>query len=263
MGTFEQLVENAEKEIISRLTGKGFDIGIPENLQQTQEWFEQRKGRFTGSQIHNLMSTGRSSSKLDWGRPEKIIDFSETAKKYVFGKAKERQRQKVLFRSIGRNGDYGNEAEEIVKELLKIKFPEYIFKDVGFVEFIKGIAGASPDGLVNYNTNLEIKAAMSWDALYTRFETPFEQKHQDFWQVQTEMLALNVNKTMYVVAEPSKDIYELEIEDLSIKFIESSPIHQKAIKDRCHIGNDAIELYLKGINFHEAIRIACTNYKFE
>ena len=242
-----------------------FKVDMPiqetESQQRTEQWFKSRLGRFTGSEIYKLMGTSRATSKIEWGRPEKLIDFSETAMKYVYNKAKERQRNKVLKRSIGFNGEYGTEAEKQIIELLKIKYPDYKFEDVGFMEFIKGIAGASPDGLVNYEFNLEIKAAMTWDTLYTRFETPFTQSHQDFWQIQSEMLALNVDKTMYVIAEPPEDLYKPEITDLSEKIVKASPIHQEAIKQRCLIGNDAILRYLSGINFHEAIRQACTEFE--
>lgn len=246
-----------------------FDVGVDadfeqdDSLQGTNKWFKNRLGRFTGSKIFELMSCTRSSQSYEWGRPEKTLDFGETAKKYVYSKAKERQREKVLIRSIGINGDYGHNAEKIVKELLKKQFPDYKFEETEFIEFIKGIAGASPDGLVNYEMALEIKAAMDYGTLYTRFETVFDQKHKDFWQVQSEMLALNVKKCMYVVAEPPKNIYEPEITDLSIKYINRSEIHQKAIKDRCMIGNKAIELYLSGVNFHEAILNSCSNYEFK
>ncbi len=245
-----------------------FDVGVnadfkqDNSLQRTDQWFEDRRGKFTGSEIYKLMSCTKASKAYEWGRAEKTIDFSEIAKKYVFGKAKERQRKIVLRRSIGKNGDFGEEAEKIVFEMLKVKFSDYKFEKAKFLEFIEGIAGASPDGLVNYEMALEIKLAIIWDTLYTRHEIIFDYKHADFWQIQSEMLALNVKKCMYVVAEPPKDLYDMKIDDLSIKYIDCSPIHQKCIIDRCMIGNKAIELYLSGVNFHEAVRDSCSNYEF-
>lgn len=233
-----------------------------ENLQRTEKWFKDRLGKFTGSENHKLMGCTTSTSKIGWDREDKIIDFNETAKKYVYNKAKERQRKKVLKRSIGKNGEYGTEAEKMVMILLREKYPEYKFEEVGFIEFIEGIAGASGDGLVNYDMAQETKAATNWDALYTRFEIPFDQSHQDFWQIQSEMLALNVNKCLYVIAEPSEHLNEPIITDLSIKVVSSSPIHQQALIHRCMIGFKAIELYLSGVNFHESIRVACTEYGF-
>lgn len=233
----------------------------PKSLQRTPEWYEQRRGKFTGSGIKSLMGVSASTSKLEWGRPEKLVDFSETAKKYVFNKAKEIQRKKVLKRSIGKNGEYGETAEKIVLELLKIKYPDYKFEDVGFIEFIKDIAGASGDGLINYDTGLEIKLATNWDTLYLREQLKVDQSHQDFWQIHSEMLALNVKKLMYVVAEPPEYLEDMNINDLSVQIVDASPIHQQAIKQRCMIGNDAILRYLSGVNFHRAIEQACTEYE--
>ncbi len=237
-----------------------YEVNQDDSLQRNTKWFKDREGEFTGSEINKLMAVSKSTSSIEWGRPEKLIDFSETAKKYIFGKAKERQRKKVLKRSIGKNGEYGEQAEKLVITLLKILYPDYKFEDTGFIEFIKNIAGASPDGLINYIMALEIKLATTWDTLYLREQLVFDYKHQDFWQVQSEMLALNVKKCMYVVAEPPEYLEDMELADLSIQIVDASPIHQEAIKQRCMIGNDAIVRYLSGVNFHEAIRQAITEY---
>ena len=243
-----------------------FDLKIETKPNETHQgnyrWHEQRRGKFTGSKIKELMSCGRSTSKIEWGRPEKIIDFGEVAKKYVFSRAKERQSGIVLQRSIGRNGDYGNLVEPIIFKMLQEKYTNLNFENVGFIEFIKGIAGASPDGLIGGVTGLEIKAPMTWETFYSRMETPFDQKHDDFWQIQSEMSALGVNELMYAIADPPENLFEPEIKNVSEKIVYASPIHQNAIKQRCLIGNAAIEMYLDGVNFQEAMRIACTEFEF-
>jgi len=235
---------------------------VSENLQRTEKWFKDREGRFTGSEIYILMGTTRSTSKAEWGRPEKIIDLSETVKAYIYAKAKERQRKKVIRQSIGYNGTYGEIVEKLTKKMLIEKYPDINLKEVGFCEFIKGVAGASPDGQVFDNMALEIKGVMDWKMLYKRFETPFDESHKDFWQVTAEMTALNVAKCMYVVAEPSKDPFAPEIDNINEKIIEISPIHQEALIQRCMLGNDIIKLYLSGVNFQEAVRRGCTNFDF-
>ena len=235
-------------------------------LQRTEEWFEQRRGRFTGSKIKDLMSCSRSTAKLEWGRAEKLIDFGNTAKKYIYGRAKERQRNKVVKIPSSAAMKYGTENEIPVVKLLKKQYPDYIFEDVGFVEFIEGIAGASPDGRIitpAKKIGLEIKCATDWNGVYDRHELPIDQTNKDFWQLQGEMLALEVNEIMYVTAEPSENIFEPNITDLSIKFIDASPIHQKAIEQRCMIADAGIELYLNGLNFHEAIQKACSDFEIE
>ncbi len=266
MTEFEKLVQKTEENVIKNLVKKGFDIGQTGSLQRTDEWFKQRKGRFTGSGIKDLMGCSRSTSKMEWGRAEKLVDFNETAKKYVYEKAKEKQRGKVVRIPVSAAMRYGTENEQPVINLMLQKFPHYNFKEVGFIEFIKGIAGASPDGLLEDKITKELigyegKCTTNWGTLYSRCEISVDQKHQDFWQLQAEMLALNVKKILYVIGEPSENIFEPNITDISTVMVDASPIHQQAIMQRCKIGSNAIELYLKGINIHEALLQSCTNFE--
>ncbi len=238
-----------------------FDIDYVDNAsvedvskQRTEKWHNDRLGRFTGSKMKELMSCSRDSKSLNWDNNLKILDLGEAAKKYIFSRAKERQRKIYLKRSIGENGVYGTEAEPIIIELIKIKYPDFIIEETEFLEFIEGVAGASPDGLiVNKNMGLEMKAATNWNGVYDRIETPFTPKHQDFWQIQSEMLSLEVDKLLYVIAEPPKDLKNPEIKNISEIIIEASELHQKAIIERCKLGNCIIEKYLEGRSFSDAL----------
>lgn len=212
--------------------------------------------------INDLMTCTQSTSRMEWGRPEKIIDFGEIAKKYVFSKAMERKTGEYLERSIGFNGEYGKKVEPLIKVLYLEKYPGIKLEETGFVEFLEGIAGASPDGIINDEFGVEIKAAMSWNGFYERLHLPFEQKHKDFWQIQAEMLALNVKQVIYIVGYPAKDLFNPEIKDIEEKILDASEIHQQAIIQRCKIGNDIIEFFLDGVEFQEAVRIACTEFEF-
>ena len=239
-----------------------------EELQRTEQWFKDRLGRFTGSEMHKLMACGRSSAKVEWGRPEKLIDFGETAKKYIFAKCKERQRNKVIKKLETLKMTFGKKQEDHVFELLEHKYPEYKFEKVGFIEFIPNVAGASPDGTATdkqwgEKIGLEIKCSTDWDTLYSRHEEDFDKDHQDFWQIQSEMLALNVSKVMYIVAEPPETILDPVIEDLSIQIVERSPIHQLAIMQRCEIGEMVIQNFLKGMSFKESFYKAVTEYQIK
>lgn len=234
----------------------------PISNQRTETWHEDRKGKFTGSMMSDLMTATQSTKSFEWGRPEKIIDFGETAKKYVFSRAMERKTNMYLERSIGFNGEYGKIVEPQIKALYQEKYPTQRFGDTYFLEFLPGIAGASPDGLIDYKFGAEIKAAMSWNGIYERLHLPFDQKHKDFWQIQSEMLALNVNQVVYIIGYPAKDLFNPVITDIEEKILDSSEIHQQAIIQRCQIGNNAIELFLSGVEFQEAIRRACEEFKF-
>lgn len=263
MGSFDEIINQNENGLI--LPNAKYDNGIKEDTQRTAAWFESRKGRFTGSCIKELMTCDRSASKMEWGRAEKLIAFGDTAMKYVFEKAMERLRNKVIQTPTSYTMKYGTDNESTVVRLLeKIG---YTIEKVGFIEIegLEGIAGASPDGRVIDNNGmpygLEIKCATGWDGLYNRHGIDIDQSHIDFWQLQTEMMALNIDAIMYVVAEPSENIFEPNITDLSIKIVQSSPIHQDAIRKRCLIGNDIIKEFLNGKSFMNAVRDVCSNFK--
>jgi hypothetical protein len=151
---------------------------------------------------------------------------------------------------------YGTNNESVVVDMLKKQYPDYLFEEVEFLEFIKDIAGASPDRRVITQAKtigLEVKCSTTWENVYIRHEVPIDQSHDEFWQLQSEMLALVVNEMMYVVAEPSENIFEPNITDLSIKFVEASPIHQQEIIKRCLIGRKIIDHYLSGLSFRVAV----------
>ena len=226
----------------------------PESLQRTEAWFEARRGRFTASGIKNLMGVTRATSRMQWGNPAKNIDFNDKALKYIYSKAKERQRGKVVETPATAAMRYGTQYESTIKEVLTTKyFPGLRITETGFIEFIKGVAGASPDGLIkDKKLNLEVKAATSWDTLWQRTEEPFDEQAVDFWQIQTQMIATGYAKTMYVIAEPPRNLFEPEITDLVVRFVDASQMHQQAILERCKIGNEIINKYLKtGDNFRE------------
>lgn len=229
--------------------------------QRTEKWHKDREGKFTSSKIKELMACSKDSKSLNWDNKLKIIDLGEAAKKYIFSRAKERQRNIYLERPIGQNGTYGTEAEKVIIELIKAKYPDFIIEEVGFIEFIKGVAGASPDGnIINKNMGLEMKAATNWNGVYDRIEIPFTPKHQDFWQINSEMLALNVDSLLYVIAEPPKDLKNPEIKDISETIIIASKLHQKAIIERCTLGDIIIKKYLSGRSFSDALVLGKEEY---
>jgi len=259
---FDKIIQEHEDKIIVKTSPF---VAESSDLQRTEEWFLQRLGRFTGSGIKNLMKTSRSTSKIEWGRAEKILDFSDTAIKYVYEKAMERKRQKVIRLIPSLAMKYGTEQEEVVVDLFLDKSYHLTIKNKGFLEFIPGVAGASPDGLLTDKITgekfgYEGKCATNWDAVFLRMEKPFEQSHQDFWQIQAEMLALKVKSLYYCTAEPSESLLEPNITDVQFKKVDASEIHQQSLIHRCHIGNKAIELFLDGENIFNAIDKACTDY---
>ena len=116
--------------------------------QRSKEWFEQRLGRFTSSEIYKLMG---------------VKGIGETGKTYSFEKAIE----KVFGRDENWNVETwdmkrGKEQEELAFKLFqKQKAKQFIKVEETFF-FPKGDnAGASPDGLVGSDAVLEIKCPRS------------------------------------------------------------------------------------------------------
>ena len=231
-----------------------------ESGQRSPEWFAQRLGKFTGSKISDLMKCGRSTAKKEWDAPEKIFDLGAGALSYIYAKAKERQRNKVIESATTAAMRYGIENETTLKGLYMSENNDLRFEEVGFLEFIEGIAGASGDGKIFSDKEIygvELKCATTWEQFYNRTEVEMNPSHMDFWQLQSEMLAMNVGKIIYIVAEPSESIFEPNITDYSKKIVYASELHQAAIIKRCEFGDKIIKEYLKGKNiFSKCVEIA-------
>ena len=109
--------------------------------QRSEAWFEQRRGRFTGSRISELMG---------------IKGLGKTGEAYAFDMACD-----IVY---GWDGDSfvsydmqrGIELELIAREYFRELNPDKIIQDCGFYTYGEN-GGASPDGLVDFNGVLEIK----------------------------------------------------------------------------------------------------------
>lgn len=235
-----------------------------ESVQRTDKWFENRKGKFTGSAIKNLMGTGRSTSKMDWNDINKVFDFNDAALKYIYKVGMERITRISEHNASSFAMNFGSENEYDVKEAMKkqnfvedvveVDSIDYPYEDLNL--------SASPDGRCLYKgemLNLEIKSAVSWNGVYERIEEEFDVKHKDFWQIQDEMLCANLDKTLFVVSLP------LQAEKFQYKILESSPIHQTRMVQRVRIANDCIKLFeengMKGIR--ECLEIAINKARLE
>ena len=230
------------------------------DLQRTEKWFKDRLGVFTDSKIKLLMSCNQSASKMEWGRVEKILSIGEAAKKYIYSKARERQTGKVIETATTLSMRYGTENEGAIKDFFDKNIGGYEIKECGFIKF-NDYLGASPDGLaIDTRTGeklaVEIKANTSFDSEYDREIEAFDQSHMDFWQVQTEMMVLKVEKCLYITAEPSESIFNPKIEAVNYQIVKNSPIHQNAIYHRARLGNSIIEKFLSGMDFYDAIERA-------
>ncbi len=225
--------------------------------QRTEQWFEDRKGRFTGSKNKLLMKCGRAGAKLGWGDPAKLIDFSVAAEKYIYNVGKERTTGHRSMEITNKILSYGKDSEPLlVKQLLKDGLITD-FEDCDFITF-KGNewGGASPDGRATYKSErvgMETKCTVSWDGHFARMYEEVDDQHDDFWQFQSEMLAMEVDKLLYVVASP------MTTEHYEYKMIHASPIHQAQLLKRIEIANMAIDNWAQH-NYQDSLSLACANY---
>jgi len=118
-----------------------------ENVQRSDEWHEQRRGKFTASEIVKLLG---------------VKGLGETGKNYAFDKAVEQLYGEMEESFISYDMQRGIDLEPLAfakfKEIKELEFIEVL--NCGFFEY-ENEAGASPDGLVGNDAILEIKCPRS------------------------------------------------------------------------------------------------------
>ena len=118
---------------------------MSEITQRTDEWFNHRLGKCTASEIHKILG---------------IKGFGETGETYTFEKACEivfglpDEDEQIETRDTRRGKELEPLAFSKFKELKEFDFLEV--ENVGFINY-NNYSGASPDGKVSNNSNLEIK----------------------------------------------------------------------------------------------------------
>lgn len=166
--------------------------------QRTTEWYQMRLARFTASEFHKLMTSGRGKDQL----------FGKTAFTYINDKVAEiitngtiLDYKKVDAKSI----EWGNawEPEAKVKYFNKTG---RIISDCGFFE-INDYFGASPDGLVGNDGLVEIKCpydtANHIDNLRIKTIEEFEQLRYEYYiQIQVQLMATKREWCDFVSYDP-------------------------------------------------------------
>ncbi|MBT7492850.1 MAG: hypothetical protein HN704_14715 [Bacteroidetes bacterium] len=224
----------------------GFDLPeldvnkTPDEKQRTEDWHKARLGKFTGSKMSELMACGRSSSRQTWNDVNKVFDFGKGAIDYIYAVAMARSTGIPDMPVETWQMRYGTGNEIKVKERMIADKLVNSINEHGFVSFpAMTFAGASPDGSTFFEDRevaVEIKSSTNWAAYKKRMGIPFDDKHQDWWQVQAEMIALNMSKCLYAAALPGIDNY-------SYKIIDRSPIHEKCLKQRLIIAEGTVQLF--------------------
>jgi len=192
-------------------------------LQRTEEWYEQRRGRFTASDIHRIL--GKEGLKATVKSIENIA--LEKAIEQVYGLD-----QEVFLVSF--DMQRGIELEPLAfqkfKSLKELDFVET--KECGFFKY-EDHAGASPDGVVSDSSVLEIKCPKRNNFFNVKSKNLIDPKY--FAQMQMQMLCTGFDKCYYFTYTviDAKELYHeiiIERDDKFISFIKERIEHAIELK---------------------------------
>lgn len=172
--------------------------------QRTEDWFKVREGRFTASQISRLLG------KEGLARTKQSIDT------YAFEKAVETIYGREEDNYVSEDMRRGIVLEPMAFKLFKdLKFHDFLdVTECGFYKY-GDHAGASPDGRVSNNSNLEIKCPRR-DKFYKIVANGLDQIDASYIaQMQMQMLATNTEQSYFLNYHIDKGIeywHELIVE---------------------------------------------------
>jgi len=184
-------------------------------LQRTKKWRKKRLGRWTSSQLKQLMSSAQGKGRLEWDNIDKLFSFGSTALKYIYENAMERKTGRYIDDGEGTyQMRYGTRVEPLIEAIVTEKLKDIgEFKKVGFKKFSKiPNAGVSSDGvIIDSKTKkvigtVEMKACTTWQTHYERTFEATNEKSKDFWQIVGHCEAYDVKICYYAVAQPPEDI---------------------------------------------------------
>ncbi len=181
--------------------------------QQSEEWFALRKQHpLTASNAQAIGNNGKGLETLCW---EKMAEKYSSAEKEQF---------------TSKDCDRGNELEPQARELYMLETGNSV-ETVGFItnEKVSTVGGASPDGLVDKDGLLEIKAfadTKHFKAVIDFKKTKtFEIESQYVWQMQMQMLFTGRKWCDFLAYNPNY------AQSLLIQRITADKEMQKKIKD--------------------------------
>jgi hypothetical protein len=166
--------------------------------QRTTEWYQMRLAKFTASEFHKLMTSGRGKDQL----------FGKTALGYINDKVAEIVTNGTIldYKKIdSKSLEWGNTWEPEAKEKYFTKTGR-IITDCGFFE-VNDNFGASPDGLVNEDGQVEIKCpydtANHIDNIRLKTVDQFiDLRYEYYIQVQIQLMATGRKWCDFVSYDP-------------------------------------------------------------
>lgn len=186
--------------------------------QRDNAWFELRAGKFTASQIYNLMGERSLKSNKDGSQ---LNHWSDGAQTYIFKKVSESfqvYEEEVYSKALA----WGNDNEEYAKKHYSEAFSCEL-EDRAFIvsEFSKH-AGCSPDSYIKGDhKGVEFKCPYvpSNHVKYMLIKSSEDLKvisKQYYWQIQMSMLISGFKKWDFVSYDPRFDgkfmMYAVEIQ---------------------------------------------------
>lgn len=171
-------------------------------MQRTENWFDSRLGRFTGSEIHKLLGKKGLGQTGDSYAFDKAVEL-------VFGKSDE---EAYISNDMQRGIDLEPLAFRKFNELKAIDFIDV--QECSFFPFGSN-AGASPDGLVSSDAVLEIKCPRP-NKFFNLVATGYDAIDSEYIaQMQMEMLCTNSIKCYffnYIIFNGVEMYHEIIIE---------------------------------------------------
>ena len=188
------------------------------NQQGSAEWIQERLGRFTASEIHKLIPSGKGGNK-----------FSETGKTYILEKLVELETGFQASEIYGPALDWGTEHEPMAREWYT-KLTGNVVQEAYFEPY-GAHAGGSPDGLVGELGIIEIKCPFRTvnHFKYRMARTADDLPPEYFWQIQMNMLCTGRKWCDFVSFDPRVRTREL---GLFVLRVEAGKAEQELLKTR-------------------------------
>jgi hypothetical protein len=188
------------------------------NQQGSAEWIQERLGRFTASEIHKLIPSGKGGNV-----------FSETGKTYILEKLVELETGFPASDIYGPALDWGTEHEPMAREWYT-KLTGNVVQEAYFEPYGTH-AGGSPDGLVGELGIIEIKCPFK---TVNHFKYRMARKADDlpaeyFWQIQMNLLCTGRSWCDFVSFDPRVRTKELGIFILRVS---AAKAEQELLKSR-------------------------------
>jgi putative phage-type endonuclease len=161
------------------------------NIQGSDEWLEDRKGKLTASNAQAISANGKGLETYVYTLLSE--KYSSNNEKYT-----------------NEDMERGNELEAMARKLYELE-KDVEIKEVGFIEMDE-FSGASPDGLIGEDGLVEIKSPNDKNHFFIVSTEKIETKY--IWQMQMQMLVTDRKWCDFVSFNPNfeKELVIIRVE---------------------------------------------------